>query len=72
MQCIESSVRAYREKTKGDIWEEMLAWYDFLKELEFSCSEIRRQLWRYHDLHDFVKKMDLHGVSEINELPEIH
>lgn len=53
-QFIESSVRQYREKTKGDVWTEMLDWYDFLKDLEFATAEIRRALWKYHDLHDFL------------------
>ena len=71
-QFIESVVRTYREKTKGDVWAEMLDWYDFLKDLEYACAEIRRQLWMYHDLHDFIKEIDLHGVSEIDDCPEIH
>lgn len=53
-QFIESSVRLYREKTKGDVWTEMLNWYEFLKDLEFCTAEIRRALGKYHDLHDFL------------------
>ena len=63
-QVIESTVRKYREKTKGDVWTEMLAWYDYIIGLESACVEIRRQLWKYHDLHDIVKEIDLYGKKE--------
>lgn len=53
-QFIESSIRHYREKTKGDVWAEILDWYELLKDLEFATAEIRKALWRYHDLHDFL------------------
>lgn len=57
-QFIESTVRHYREKTKGDIWTEMLDWYDFIKDLEFATQEIRRELLRYHQLHDIKKWLE--------------
>lgn len=54
-QFIESSVRRYREKTKGDIWTEMIEWYDFIQELEQATHEIRKALLSYHQLHDVVE-----------------
>ena len=63
-QFIESSVRRYREKTKGDVWAEMIDWYDFIKDLEYACAEIRRQLWRYHDMHDVLKMIDNQTIKE--------
>ena len=57
-QFIESAVRRYREKTKGDIWAEMLDWYDLINDLEYATREIRKSLLRYHDMHDVLKMID--------------
>lgn len=59
-QFIESAVRRYREKTKGDIWAEMIDWYDFIKDLEYAIQEILRQLLSYHQLHDVLGYINNH------------
>lgn len=63
-QFIESSVRQYREKTKGDIWTEMIEWYDFIKDLEYATHEIRKALLSYHQLHDVVEYINRHRAEE--------
>ena len=57
-QVIESAVRSFREKTKGDVWKEMCEWYDFINLLEEATREIRRHLIDYHAFHDAVKLID--------------
>lgn len=64
-QVIESIVRAYREKTKGDVWTEMLEWWDFIRELESSIHDIRDNLIRYHDMHRVVKFINEHEGKDL-------
>jgi hypothetical protein len=63
-QFIESSLRRCREKTKGDIWTEMIEWYDLIKDLEFATHEIRRELLCYHQLHDVIDYINNHKEKE--------
>ena len=64
-QSIESTVRAYREKTKGDVWTEMLEWWDFIRELESSIHDIRDNLIRYHDMHRVVQFINEHEGKDL-------
>lgn len=57
-EVIERAVRTFRDKTKGDIWTEMTAWYDFINLIEEATREIRRRLIDYHAFHDAVKLID--------------
>lgn len=57
-EIIESAVRTFRDKTKGDVWKEMCEWYDFINLLEQATREIRRHLIDYHACHDAVELID--------------
>ena len=54
-QLIESAVRNYRDKTSGDIWSELIEWYDFMRELTTNISEIKQALIAYRELHNVLE-----------------
>ena len=64
-EVIERAVRTFRDKTKGDIWTEMTAWYDFINLIEEATREIRRRLIDYHALHDAVRLIDAESNGEV-------
>ena len=64
-EVIERAVRTFRDKTKGDIWTEMTAWYDFINLIEEATREIRRHLIDYHAFHDAVRLIDAESNGNV-------
>lgn len=63
-QLIESAVRNYRDKTSGDIWSELIEWYDFMRELTTNISEIKQALIAYRELHNVLELIHKNEISK--------
>ena len=63
-QLIESAVRNYRDKTSGDIWSELIEWYDFMRELTTNISEIKQALIAYRELHSVLELIHKNEISK--------
>ena len=63
-QLIELAVRNYRDKTSGDIWSELIEWYDFMRELTTNISEIKQALIAYRELHSVLELIHKNEISK--------
>ena len=63
-QLIEEAVKNYRNKTSGDIWSELIEWYDFMRELTTNISEIKQALIAYRELHNVLELIHKNEISK--------